>query len=259
MQTQVSERSAQTKTPAVDGKAIVDRMRKAAAESIDKDHPLWSGIEQGKYTKEQLKEWIKQEYHLRNYIIRTLYATMMNSLHLDPPFYDEDIRIAILESSLEEEGTINFGTGKKQSHPNMLVKFGKALGMTKEEMHQAPIWGCTKAWLDELIGRCENSLIEALAGNNLTAELFNTIVFPRVLTGLKDKYNFSDDDLEFFYEHSDPEVEGEHVESGARLLAERIRTEEDAVKAEWTSRFTMYAIQDYYRRVHTHMTSMQAA
>ena len=67
-----------------------------------------------------------------------------------------------------------------------------------------------------------------------------------------------DDDLEFFYEHSDPEVEGEHVETGARLLAERIKTEEDAVKAEWTSRFTMFAIQDYYRRIHSHMERMAA-
>lgn len=237
----------------IDGAKIVERIRKEAAASIDRNHPLWSGIEEGKYTKEQLKEWIKQEYHLRNYIIRTLYATMLNSLQLEPPLYDEDIRIRILESSLEEEGTINFGTGKKQSHPNMLVKFGKALGMTKEEMHKAPILGCTKAWLDELVGRCEKSLIEALAGNNLTAELFNTVVFPRVVKGLKEKYRFNDDELEFFHEHSDPEVEGEHVEVGARLLGERIKTEEDAVKAEWASRFTMYAIQDYYRRVHEHM------
>ena len=256
MHAQVTDKNPATSSQQVNGKAVVERMRKAAADSIDKDHPLWTGIEQGKYTKEQLKEWIKQEYHLRNYIIRTLYATMANSLQLEPPLYDEDIRIKILESSLEEEGTINFGTGKKQSHPNMLVKFGKALGMTREEMHRAPILGCTKAWLDELISRCENSLIEALAGNNLTAELFNTIVFPRVVKGLKEKYHFSDDDLEFFYEHSDPEVEGEHVETGARLLAERIRTEEDAVKAEWTSRFTMFAIQDYYRRIHTHMERM---
>lgn len=259
MRTQAADTSRKTTQTVVDGKAIVDEIRKAAADSVDREHPLWTGIEQGRYTKEQLKEWIKQEYHLRNYIIRTLYATMLNSLQLEPPLYDEDIRISILESSLEEEGTINFGIGEKQSHPNMLVKFGKALGMTKEEMHKAPILGCTKAWLDELVGRCEKSLIEALAGNNLTAELFNTIVFPRVLTGLKEKYHFSDDELEFFHEHSDPEVEGEHVEAGAKLLAARIRTEEDAVKAQWTSRFTMYAIQDYYRRIHQHMAAMGTA
>lgn len=246
------------KSGKVDGTKIVDRIRKEAAASIDPNHPLWCGIEEGKYTKDQLKEWIKQEYHLRNYIIRTLYATMLNSLQLDPPLYDEDIRLRILESSLEEEGTINFGTGQKQSHPNMLVKFGKALGMTKEEMHRSPLLGCTKAWLDELVGRCEHSLIEALAGNNLTAELFNTVVFPRVVTGLRDKYHFNQDELEFFHEHSDPEVEGAHVEAGAKLLAERIKTEEDAVKAEWTSRFTMYAIQDYYRRIHEHMTQVPA-
>ncbi len=74
----------------------------------------------------------------------------------------------------------------------MLVKFGEALGLTREAMHAAPALGCTRAWLDEFIQRCNNSLVEALAGNNMTAELFNTIVFPRVIKGLKKNYSFSE-------------------------------------------------------------------
>ncbi len=70
---------------------------------------------------------------------------------------------------------------------------------------------------------------------------------------------FSDDALEFFYEHSDPEVEGQHVEMGTDLLARRIRTEADAVKAQWAARFTLIGIQDFYRRIHDHMMSGAAA
>jgi pyrroloquinoline quinone (PQQ) biosynthesis protein C len=240
----------------IDGHRIVAQIRKEAATGIDANHPLWVGLEEGKFNHDQLREWIKQEYHVRNYIIKTLYYTMANSLLLsDPPLYDEEIRILILKSVLQEEGEVNFGIGPKKSHPNMLVKFGEALGMTREQMHQTPVLGCTRAWLDEFIQRCNNSLVEALAGNNMTAELFNTIVFPRVINGLKKNYNFSDDALEFFYEHSDPEVEGQHVEVGADLLARRIKTEADAVKAQWAARFTLIGIQDFYRRIHDHMVS----
>ncbi len=242
----------------IDGHRIVEQIRKEAAAGIDPHHPLWTGLEEGKFDKDQLKLWIKQEYHVRNYIIKTLYYTMANSLLLtDPPLYDEEIRILILKSVLQEEGEVNFGVGDKVSHPSLLVQFGEALGMTKAEMHAAPILGCTRAWLDEFIQRCNNSLVEALAGNNMTAELFNTIVFPRVINGLKNRYGFDHHALEFFYEHSDPEVEGAHVEMGADLLARRIKTEADAVKARWAAKFTLIAIQDFYRAIYEHMMAVE--
>lgn len=181
---------------------------------------------------------------------------MANALQLtDPPQYDEDIQILLLKGVIEEYGTENFGVGDKQSHPRMLMQVGKALGLTEEEMHNCQILGCTRAWLEELIQRCDNSLIEALAGNNLTAELFNTKVFPRAIKGLKENYDFDDESLEFFYEHSDPEVEGEHVEMGARLLARYIKTKADADKARMAASFCLQGIQQWYRGLYYHMKS----
>ncbi len=101
----------------IDGHRIVEQIRKEAAANIDPNHPLWVGLEEGIYDRAQLREWIKQEYHVRNYIIKTLYYTMANSLLLsDPPLYDEEIRILILKSVLQEEGEVNFGIGPKKSH-----------------------------------------------------------------------------------------------------------------------------------------------
>lgn len=239
-----------------DRMAVVAEIRKAADEGIEENHPFWLGLEKGEFTSDQLKEWIKQEYHCRQYIIKTLYYTLANALQLtDPPQYDEDIQILLLKGVIEEYGTENFGVGDKQSHPRMLMQVGKALGLTEEEMHNCQILGCTRAWLEELIQRCDNSLIEALAGNNLTAELFNTKVFPRAIKGLKENYDFDDESLEFFYEHSDPEVEGEHVEMGARLLARYIKTKADADKARMAASFCLQGIQQWYRGLYYHMKS----
>lgn len=239
---------------AVDGRRVVSELQQYVVSEIDPNHPLWVGMEQSKFTRDQLKEWAKQEYHTRCFLPKGLYYIIANGLTLsEPPEYDDEYRISMLKTALEEEGEVNFGVGDQISHPALFIQFGKALGLSKEEMHNSRILACTRAWLDVFTSYCHSSLVEGMATNGVTSERHNTIVFPRVVKALKKNYEFGDKALEFFYEHSDPEVEVKHSEEAAALLADRIRTEEDAIKARWAVRHTLFALQEWYRGIYDFM------
>lgn len=244
----------------VDGKKVVKELQQHVLNNIDKNHPLWVNLEKGTFNKDQLREWIKQEYHCRNYIMRGVYYILANALQLtEPPVYDEELRIALMHTMLEEEGEVNFGVGEQISHPALLNNVGKVLGLTKEEMHRSQILPCTRQWMNVFTSHCHDSLVEGMAANGITSERHNTVVFPRVIKALKKNYGFDDDGVEFFSEHSDPEVEVKHSEEAAALLADRIRTEDDAVAARWAVDHTLYAIQSWYRGIYDHMVSGRVA
>lgn len=246
----------QSKRNGVDGKKVVRGLQEYVLRNLDRELPIWVDMERGKLTKDQLKEWIKQEYHCRNYILKGVYYIFANALHLsDPPIYDEELRIALMRTMLEEEGEVNFGVGDTISHPGLLNQFAMAIGLTKEEMHSCRILPCTRAWLEVFTEHCHKSLVEGMAANGITSERHNTVIFPRVIKALKTHYGFTDEQLEFFSEHCDPEVEVKHSEEAAALLADRIRTEDDEIAARWAVDHTLYAIQNWYRGIYDHMIS----
>lgn len=60
-------------------------------------------------------------------------------------------------------------------------------------------------------------------------------------------------------EHSDPQVEGEDVEMGARLLARYMKTKADADKARMAASFCLHGIQQWYRGLYDHTRSGASA
>jgi pyrroloquinoline-quinone synthase len=199
-------------------------------------HPfslMWS---EGKLSRKQLGQWAIQHYYYISVIppqFAVLYARMP----------DEKGRQMLMENLVGEE----MPHQPEKSHPNLLLKFAQACGVSREEVLAAErageILGGTRsmrAWIWELASR--RPLHEACAGIMVALEGQLPTLYPGYISAME-KMGFSDDELEFFHVHV--ENDDEHAAVGLELCNKFAQTEEDqqyaiqAVRGSAQLRYTM--------------------
>jgi pyrroloquinoline-quinone synthase len=158
----------------------------------------------GELTREQLGDWAVQHFY---YI--DAWAQQFAALYARLP--DLDARQHLLENLLGEE----MPATPTKRHPDLLVKFARACGVSGERLYKAeergeilPTTRAMRAWVWELA--TIRTLSEACAGIMVALEGQLPTLYPKYVEAMR-KMGFSEDDMEFFHVHIVGDVEHAHV------------------------------------------------
>src|ERR1043166_3654611 len=151
----------------------------------------------GELERERMKLWAKQLFLLTRTGPRFLSAIHSNC---------ENFEVASwLVQNLYEE----YGEGTEgRDHPSLCRNFGKALGMSVEELEAGPILDCTRRFIDYAfeVPRTKN-YVEALAAIGIALEGVSARGAPMVGEALKHHYKMTPKDIEFFTAHCEMDVD----------------------------------------------------
>jgi len=186
---------------------IRDLVARIEARRTFGSHPLWLELADGKLSREQLKLFAVQFFlQVREF------PRAVSAMHANCPFPAE--RIELAESIYEEEtGRIS---GCNQPHPELFIRFGEAVGLSRSEMTEGRPLPATRALIDWFeLSTKQRSFIEAAAAINLAAEGQVPGAFGPMARRLQENYGLSREAVAFWdihemadKEHSDV---GDHI------------------------------------------------
>jgi len=186
---------------------IQDLTRRIQARRTFGSHPLWLELADGKLSTDQLKRFSVQFFlQVREF------PRAVSAMHANCPFPDE--RIELAESVYEEEtGRIS---GCNQPHPELFIRFGEAVGLTRAEMVEGRPLPATRSLIDWFeLSTKQRSFIEAAAAINLAAEGQVPGAFGPMARRLQQHYGLSREAVEFWDIHEMADAEhsdvGDHI------------------------------------------------
>jgi pyrroloquinoline-quinone synthase len=163
-------------------------------------HPFSEAIAAGAYSRQQLGFWATQHYY---------YIEMIPQQfgHFFCRLPDLDARLLMLENLVGEEMPDN----PSKRHPELMIKFARACGLSREKVVGAEVRGeilpgtrAMRSWIYELVAF--RHIAEGAAGIMLALEGQTPTLFPKYVKAFK-KLGMTDDDCEFFYVHMEADVE----------------------------------------------------
>jgi len=170
-------------------------------------HPLWHEIADGKLSRDQLKRFAVQFFlQVREF------PRAVSAMHANCPFAEE--RMELAENVYEEEtGRIS---GCNQPHPELFIRFGEALGLSRTEMVEGRPLPATRALIDWFeLSTKQRSFIEAAAAINLAAEGQVPGAFGPMARRLQEHYGLSEAAVEFWDVHEMADADhsdvGDHI------------------------------------------------
>ena len=179
-------------------------------------HPLWLSIANGQLARANVQTWAKQFFlQVREF------PRAVSGLHASCTLADERVKLA--ESLYEEEtGRIS---GCNVSHPELFIRFGEGLGLTRNDLLDAPPFPGTAAliaWFESATR--EYSFIEGAAAINLAAEGQVPGAFAPFARALEQHYGLSRDQVAFWDIHE--EADREHSDIGDHIVMRHATTTE---------------------------------
>jgi pyrroloquinoline-quinone synthase len=134
-------------------------------------------------------------------------------MHANCPFPEE--RMELAESVYEEEtGRLS---GCNQPHPELFIRFGEAVGLSRAEMVEGRPLPATRALIDWFeLSTKQRSFIEAAAAINLAAEGQVPGAFGPMARRLQENYGLSREAVEFWHIHE--LADAEHSEVGDNIV-----------------------------------------
>ena len=199
-------------------------------------HPFSRAWAAGELSRAQLGEWAIQHFYYVDAV-----AQQFAALYARLP--DLDARKELLDNLIGEE--MPGLPGKR--HPDLLVKFARACGVSDDDLFNAEPKGlilattrAMRAWIWELA--YVRTLAEAHAGIMVALEGQLPTLYPMLVDAMR-KMGFSDDELEFFHVHIVNDVG--HAASGFEIANRYANTPElqekaiAAVRASASMRYSM--------------------
>src|SRR5262245_5144777 len=187
---------------------IRDLVARIQARRTFGSHPLWLELADGKLSGEQIKLFAVQFFlQVREF------PRAVSAMHANCPFPKE--RIELAESVYEEEtGRLS---GCNQPHPELFIRFGEALGLSRAEMVDGRPLPATRALIDWFeLSTKQRSFIEAAAAINLAAEGQVPGAFGPMARRLQANYGLSREAVEFWDVHE--MADAEHSEVGDNIV-----------------------------------------
>ncbi len=172
------------------------------------NHPLWLELADGKLSREQLKLFAAQFFlQVREF------PRAVSAMHSNCTFPEE--RMELAENVYEEEtGRLS---GCNQSHPELFIRFGEAVGLTRAEMVEGHPLPATRALIDWFeLSTKQRSFIEAAAAINLAAEGQVPGAFGPMARRLQDHYGLSREAVEFWDVHE--MADADHSKVGDNIV-----------------------------------------
>ena len=183
-----------------ENEAFVDELWGIIAEELshlrDKNR-MMHALFNGELERERMKLWAKQLF-----LLTRTGPRFLSSIHSNC----ENFEVASwLVQNLYEE----YGEGTEgRDHPSLCRNFGKALGMSVDELEAGPILDCTRRFIDYAfeVTRTKN-YVEALAAIGIALEGVSARGAPMVGEALKHHYKMTPKDIEFFTAHCEMDVD----------------------------------------------------
>jgi len=170
-------------------------------------HPLWLRIAEGRVPRAALGPFAVQFFlQVREF------PRAVSALHSSCP--DADQRVELAESLYEEEtGRIS---GCNVSHPELFMRFGEAVGVSRPAMERGVPLPTTAALIDWFLESTrDRAFIEGAAATNLAAEGQVPGAFGPFARALERHYGCSPEQVAFWdvHEHADREhsAVGDHI------------------------------------------------
>jgi pyrroloquinoline-quinone synthase len=171
-------------------------------------HPLWLELADGKLNREQL-----QLFAVQFFLQVREFPRAVSGMHANCPFPDE--RKELAENIYEEEtGRVS---GCNQPHPELFIRFGEAVGLSRSEMTEGRPLPATRALIDWFeLSTKQRSFIEAAAAINLAAEGQVPGAFGPMARRLEENYGLSREAVEFWDIHE--MADAEHSDVGNHIV-----------------------------------------
>ncbi len=182
---------------------IQDLVARIQARRTFGSHPLWLEIADGKLSRQQL-----QRFAVQFFLQVREFPRAVSAMHANCPF--PKVRIELAESVYEEEtGRIS---GCNQPHPELFLRFGEAVGLSRSEMIDGRPLPATRALIDWFeLSTKQRSFIEAAAAITLAAEGQVPGAFGPMARRLQENYGLSREAVEFWDIHETADAEHSRV------------------------------------------------
>jgi pyrroloquinoline-quinone synthase len=182
-------------------------------------HPVWLEIAAGKPSREQLKIFAAQ------FFLQVVeFPRAVSALHTNCPHPEERRKLA--ENLYEEETGSISGSA---SHPELFLRFSRALGLTDDEMWRGRPLPGTAALIDwfELSSR-NRPFVEGAAAITLAAEGQVVGKFGPFARHLERHYGLSPEQVSFWDVHE--QADADHSDVGDHIVM-RFATSDDVQRA----------------------------
>lgn len=237
-------------TKMMEKQAFFDALEAARKPSHGGAHPFSVKWANGEWSREQLGQWAIQHFYYIDMIPQQFG-------HIFCRLPDQDARFELLENLLGEENPDD----PSKRHPDLLIKFAEACGVSADEVRNADVEGrilpstrAMRAWIWELTN--VRHIAETCAGIMVALEGQLPTLYPPYVKAME-KMGFTRDELEFFWVH----IEGdeEHAEGGLNLTHRYATTPELQQKAIAAVRASTQMRWQLLDGVYNLLTAKQAA
>ena len=187
---------------------IKDLIARIHARRTFGSHPLWLAIADGQLRREQL-----QGFAVQFFLQVREFPRAVSAMHANCPFAEE--RMALAESIYEEEtGRIS---GCNQPHPELFIRFGAAIGLSRAALTEGRPLPATRALIDWFeLSTKQRSFIEAAAAINLAAEGQVPGAFGPMARRLQQHYGLTREAVAFWDVHE--VADAEHSDVGDNIV-----------------------------------------
>lgn len=194
-------------------------------------HPIAKAVCAGELSREQLREWVKQQGAFFLDTVRHTAVRLAAIGSFRPSLADLELQRAIIPVLIEEVGEDLIGK-KEPAHALLYVKLAEGLGISHDELFGTTYLPQIIIEKNELFQLQREGLLEALCGGAIATESVNAIASARFLEAFRTHYNIADEYLDFFAVHAG--VEEEHGAKAMALVNRLAPTEADRQRG-WTA------------------------
>lgn len=151
----------------------------------------------GELERERMKLWAKQLF-----LLTRVGPRFLSSIHANCDSFE--VCRWLVQNLYEEYGEMSEG----RDHPSLCRNFGRALGMTVEELEAGPILDCTQRFVDYAFEITRTRHFTAsLAAIGVALEGVSARGGPILSAALRQHYRFSEPEIEFFTAHGEMDVD----------------------------------------------------
>ena len=151
----------------------------------------------GELERERMKPWAKQLF-----LLTRVGPRFLSSIHANCDEFE--VCRWLVRNLYEEYGEMDEG----RDHPSLCRNFGRALGMSVEELEAGPVFDCTRRFVDDAFDVTRNAHFTAsLAAIGVALEGVSARGGPMISAALRQHYGFREDEIEFFTAHGEMDVD----------------------------------------------------
>jgi pyrroloquinoline-quinone synthase len=200
---------------------FVDQLSEAVLANHTKiNHPFCVKLVRGEWSREQLRAWVKQDFHAKVQTIRNDAMIVAMSATLEE--MQKQASVVASEAGVDNSGY--------PSHPELWLRFGEGLGLSRDEIMRSKPSPLMQVVLDAERFRSTSQRIGGLPSNMRLGERINAVVYPIWADALEANYGVPREALTFFTAHG--EADEDHGEIGRQIVMSRA-TDFETQQAIW--------------------------